>query len=57
MSGSGRESGGGAAQNRGGFRLSSERVKALKDAGIWDNPAERAEAVKRFREYDKMNKA
>jgi hypothetical protein len=25
----------------------------LKDAGMWDDPKARAEAIKRFRDYDK----
>lgn len=54
VSGSGREGGssGGASQS---YKLSGERVQALKDAGIWDDPKQRAEAIKRFREYDKEN--
>ena len=39
------------------YRLSSERVQALKDAGVWDDPKKRADAIKRFRDYDKQNKA
>lgn len=38
-----------------GYKLSAERVKALKDAGLWDDPTQRGEAVKRFREFDKQN--
>ena len=38
------------------YKLSSDRVQALKDAGMWDDPKKRAEAIKRFREYDKQNK-
>jgi hypothetical protein len=49
---------GGGAVGRGGsgksFTVSAERVKALKDAGMWDDPAKRAEALKRYREYDKQ---
>jgi len=39
------------------YKVSAERVKALKDAGMWDDPKLRAEAVKRFRDYDKQHKA
>ena len=53
VAGSGREAVGTA--NKSTYKLSSERVQALKDAGIWDDPAQRADAVKRFREYDKQN--
>lgn len=38
------------------YKLSSERVNALKEAGLWDDPKQRAEAIKRFRDYDKQNK-
>lgn len=55
VTGSGRE--GVSASTVSSFKLSAERVSALKDAGIWDDPAQRAEAVKRFREYDQQNKA
>lgn len=55
VSGSGRDAGPRTSDKS--YRLSAERVKALKDAGIWDDPKQRAEAVKRFREYDKQNKA
>ena len=37
------------------YKLSSDRVQALKEAGMWDDPKKRAEAIKRFREYDKQN--
>ena len=52
---SGRE-GRSAPTSQGTFRLSSERVQALKDAGIWDDPKSRADAIKRFREFDKQNR-
>jgi len=55
VSGSGRDSS--ARSPDKSYRLSAERVQALKDAGIWDDPKQRAEAVKRFREYDKQSKA
>lgn len=53
VAGSGRE----GTSNKGTYRLSAERVKALKDAGLWDDPKQRAEAVKRFQSYDKENAA
>lgn len=52
VTGSGREASS-TPSTPGTYKLSSERVQALKDAGIWDDPKKRAEAVKRFREYDK----
>lgn len=53
VTGSGRESGGTAT--KGSYKLSAERVQALKDAGIWDDPKQRADAIKRFRDFDKQN--
>jgi hypothetical protein len=52
-SGSGRESGGG---NRIVYTLTPDRVRALKEAGVWEDPAERAKYVKRYIEYDKKAK-
>ena len=40
----------------GTFRLSPERVQALKDAGVWDDPKSRADAVRRYREFDLQQK-
>ena len=54
VSGSGRES---SSSNKSTYRLSAERVSALKDAGLWDDPKQRAEAVKRFQQYDKEQQA
>lgn len=34
------------------YTLSAERVQALKDAGMWDDPKQRAEMIKRYREQD-----
>lgn len=39
----------------GTYKLSAERVNALKDAGLWNDPKQREEAIKRFREYDKQH--
>jgi len=52
VAGSGQESG---AAPKGTYRLSAERVKALKDAGIFDDPIKRADAIKRFQIYDREN--
>ena len=57
VTGSGREGVSAVGQGAKTYRLSAERVQALKDAGIWDDPKQRAEAVKRFRDFDKENKA
>lgn len=54
VAGSGRES---SSNSSGGYRLSADRVQALKDAGIWDDPKQRAEAIKNFQQYDKTQGA
>jgi hypothetical protein len=36
------------------YTLSQERVNALKDAGLWDDPEKRAKAIKNFQAYDKQ---
>jgi hypothetical protein len=38
------------------FRLSAERVKAMKDAGIWDDPARRAKTIKQYASFDRQNR-
>lgn len=40
-----------------GYRLSAERVQALKLAGKWDDPKERAAMIKRYQEHDKQQSA
>ncbi len=54
VTGSSRESGGSSGKQT--FTLSKDRVQALKDAGIWDDPKSRSEAIKRYRDYDKQQK-
>lgn len=57
-SGQGGSSGGagnGAGRTPSGYTVSPERVAALKDAGMWDDPKARADAIRRFREYDAQN--
>ena len=53
VAGSDQESNSSAA--KGTYRLSPERVKALKEAGIYDDPVKRADAIRRFQQYDKDN--
>lgn len=55
VAGAGRESTSSSTKASNTYRLSAERVSALKEAGLWDDPKKRAEAIKRFREYDKQN--
>jgi hypothetical protein len=37
------------------FFLSEARVKAMKEAGAWDDPEARKKMIARYREYDKQN--
>ena len=39
-----------------GYRLSPERVKAMKEAGMWDDPSKRQAMVKRYVELDKQSR-
>ena len=55
VSGSGRESSGSSSSDGKSYKLSSDRVQAIKDAGMWDNPKDRAEAVRQYKLYDKQN--
>lgn len=55
VTGSGRESAGSSGSST--YTLSAERVQALKEAGMWDDPKQRSEMIKRYRELDKQNKA
>jgi hypothetical protein len=46
----------GATKPTSGYRLSPERVKAMKDAGVWDDPSARREMIKSYIDYDKQSK-
>lgn len=51
---SGRES---TASTRGNeFRLSPDRVAAMKEAGMWDNPELKQKAIRKYAEWDRNNK-
>lgn len=53
---SGREAAGsygGVSRNQ--FVLSPERVRAMKEAGAWDNPERKAKMIKQFMAYDRAN--
>lgn len=39
------------------IRLSPERVQALKLAGLWDNPKDRARMAKKYAEHDRNHRA
>ena len=47
----------GAGASTGGFRLSSERVQALKDAGMWEDTAARNDMIRRYRDQDRQKGA
>ena len=55
VTGSGRES----APSRGGseFVLSPDRVRAIKEAGRWDNLEERKKMIRKYMEYDRSNRS
>lgn len=38
------------------MRLSPERVHAMKEAGVWDDPEARKRYIKRYAEYDRTHK-
>ena len=51
---SGRET---MASTRGNeFRLSPERVAAIKEAGLWNNPKDRQRAIENYARWDRENK-
>lgn len=56
IAGSGRDGGGPSPGGTGGFQLSPERVSALKEAGLWDDPKARERAIQRYKDYDKEHK-
>jgi hypothetical protein len=39
-------------QTKGEFKLSKERVSAMKEAGLWDDPGKRAKQIAAYRKYD-----
>jgi hypothetical protein len=42
--------------NRTQFVLSPDRVRAMKEAGAWDNPERKAKMIKQFMEYDRSHR-
>lgn len=52
---SGREMGAGGANSGGTWKLSAERVAAIKEAGAWDDVERRDKMIKNYRAYDKQN--
>jgi hypothetical protein len=41
--------------NRNQFVLSPDRVKAMKEAGAWDNPERKKRMIAEFISYDRNN--
>ena len=39
------------------FVLSPDRVRAIKEAGRWDNITERNKMIRKYAEYDRMNRS
>lgn len=54
VTGSGRESSA-AAGGRNTFTLSAEQVRAMKEAGFWDDPQKRAKMIKRYAQEARNN--
>ena len=52
---SGRDNGSSGAYTE--FAINSERKKALIDAGVWDDPVLRERYARRYRDYDRDNRA
>lgn len=53
--GSGRSSRAAGSTSSGTYKLSAQRVQALKEAGMWNDPKVRADAIREFRDYDRKN--
>lgn len=51
---SGSSQSGSTRSNAGEYRLSPERVRAMKDAGMWEDPEKRKRMIKRYMEIDKQ---
>jgi hypothetical protein len=54
MTGSGKDSIGTTKSNE--FRLSPDRVAAMKEAGAWNDPDKKRKMIQRFVEFDRTNK-
>lgn len=55
VTGSERETGGGAS--RGTFTLTADQVRAMKDAGFWDDPKQRQKMIKRYAEQARQTRS
>lgn len=56
VTGSARESAG-ERSSGGGYVLSPERVRAIKEAGMWDDPEKRQRMIRQFIQYDRTNRS
>ena len=54
MTSSGRETTATTKSNE--FRLSPDRVAAMKEAGMWDDPTLRQKAIRNYANWDRSNK-
>jgi len=54
MTSSGRETTATTKSNE--FRLSPDRVAAMKEAGMWSDPELRKKAISKYAEWDRLNK-
>lgn len=48
VTGSGRENAASSGGSKTSFTLSTDQVKAMKDAGLWDDPEKRARMIRRY---------
>lgn len=54
VTGSSRETS--VSRNGNSFVLSPDRVRAIKEAGMWDNPTERNRMIKAYADFDRKNR-
>lgn len=57
VTGSGRENATSTGNRPGTFTLSAEQVRAMKDAGMWDDPQKRAKMIKRYAENARQQRS
>lgn len=57
VTGSGRENATSSGNRPGTFTLTPEQVRAMKDAGMWDDPQKRAKMIKRYAENARQQRS
>lgn len=57
VTGSGRENATSSGNRPGTFTLSPDQVRAMKDAGMWDDPQKRAKMIKRYAENARQQRS